>query len=69
MSTKRTPKRLKKGYLDVESEHLLADLIASIEEFDTKCNDAQHTDTGEAWDLLNGIKVSLASILARVDAS
>lgn len=31
-------------------------IVARIEAFDRECSEAEHTDTGEAWDLLHWIK-------------
>lgn len=38
--------------------------INAIEEFDDRCESAQHTDTGEAWALLNELKDFLMTLKA-----
>ncbi|MBP2498345.1 hypothetical protein ABID82_005031 [Methylobacterium sp. PvP062] len=42
-----------------------ADVIESIDDFAVACGRAQHTDTGEAWDLLNRIRTALFEALPK----
>lgn len=41
----------------------LKDIVTRIERFDRTCQKLEYTDTGAAWDLLNGIKADLRAIL------
>lgn len=42
-----------------------ADVIESIDDFAVACERAQHTDTGEVWDLLNRIRTTLFEALTK----
>lgn len=37
--------------------------IARIDDFDKRCEEEEYTDTDEAWDLLNGIRDDLRSLV------
>lgn len=42
---------------------IIKGIVKRIENFDKACNAAQHTDTGEAWDLFDAIKKDLKALL------
>ena len=49
-------------------ETTLRDLVSRIDQFDQECEDAQHTDTGDAWDLLHHLRKQLLEAIAKANA-
>ena len=51
----------------MEQTKSLQELVDEITAFDNECQEGEHTDVGEAWDLLHRIRTTVVQVLAEAN--